>query len=86
MALPITFGQLPNLHRERQLVLTVYHRILAANLPTMAVWLFSAMAGKVYSVYIYSSNGEEIIGLAQEANTTFSTDIRNYECVNLSTP
>ena len=46
-------------------------------------WLFSAMAGKIFSAYIYSSNGEEIIALSQEASTTFANDIRNYECVNL---
>lgn len=46
-------------------------------------WNFSTLAGKKFSVHVYSSNGEEVIALAQEASTTFANDIRNYECVNV---
>ncbi len=49
-------------------------------------WSFSEMAGKKFSVYIYTSNGEEIVALAQEAAIDFSNDIRNYECVNIVAP
>jgi hypothetical protein len=45
-------------------------------------WLFSVLSGKKFSVHVYSSNGEELIALAQEASTTFVKDIMNYECVN----
>jgi hypothetical protein len=45
-------------------------------------WAFSVLSGKKFSVHIYSSNGEELIALAQEASTAFTKDIMNYECVN----
>jgi hypothetical protein len=46
-------------------------------------WSFSEMENKRFSVYIYSSNGEEIVSMSQEAAVAFDNDIRNYECINL---
>lgn len=53
------------------------------NFMNDGTWPLSELAGKVFSVYAYTDNGEEIIALNQEAATNFSNDIRNYECINL---
>lgn len=45
-------------------------------------WAFSELAGKTFSVRVYSDSSTPIVALSQEADKSFTNDIRNYECIN----